>query len=73
MSGFRHSGASLEVTESGIHLPIWDYVLNTTPGTDTMTLVFRRGGSGGTIVAHVVCVFTDSAHSDLISVTATEP
>ena len=63
----------MQVTESGIHLPGYDYVLNTTPGTDTMTLVFRVGGSGGTIVAHVTIVFTDSSHTDLISVTSTQP
>jgi hypothetical protein len=38
-----------------------------------MTLVFRVGGSGGTIVAHVTIVFTDSSHTDLISVTSTQP
>lgn len=66
---YRGSGAALEVTETGLSLPIYDYVLNTTPGTDTMTLVFRRGGASGTIVAHVTIVFTDVDHSDLISVT----
>jgi hypothetical protein len=69
----RPSAAAVQVTESGIHLPGYDYVLNTTPGTDTMTLVFRVGGSGGTIVAHVTIVFTDSSHTDLISVTSTQP
>jgi len=73
MSGFRQSGGSLEVAESGLGLPIYDYVLNTTPSTDTMTLVFRRGGAGGTIVAHVTIVFTDADHADLISITKTDP
>jgi len=70
---YRGAGAVTEVTESGLHLPIYDYVLNTTPGTDTMTLVFRLGGSGGTIVAHVTVVFTDADHTDLISVTSSTP
>ncbi len=73
MSGFRQSGGSLEVTESGLGLPTYDYLLNTTPGTDTDTLVFRLGGSGGVIVAEVVVVFTDTAHSDILSVTKTVP
>jgi hypothetical protein len=70
---YRQSGGSLQVTEAGLALPIYDYVLNTTPGTDTMTLVFRRGGSGGAIVAHVTIVFTDTSHTDLISVASTTP
>ncbi len=65
---FRPSGVE-EVTESGLALPIYDYVLNTTPATDTMTLVFRRGGAAGTIVARVTIVFSDSDHTDLVSVT----
>ena len=73
MSGFRQSGGALATTEAGLGLPLYDYVLNTTPSTDTMTLVFRRGGSGGTIVAHVTIVFTDADHTDLVSVTSTQP
>lgn len=70
---YRQSGSALEVTESGLALPLYDYVLNTTPGTDTMTLVFRLGGASGTIVAHVTVVFTDTAHTDVISITRTFP
>ncbi len=70
---FRPSGGSLEVSESGLALPLYDYLLNTTPGTDTDTLVFRIGGASGMIVAEVVVVFTDTAHSDILSVTRTYP
>jgi len=38
-----------------------------------MTLVFRRGGASGTIVAHVTIVFTNADHADLISITKTDP
>lgn len=70
MAGFAQSSVA-EVTESGLALPLYDYVLNSTPGTDTMTLTFRRGGAAGVIVASVIIVFTDTDHTDLISVTKT--
>lgn len=72
----RQSGAGIGVTEAGFTLPGYDYVENTTPGTDTMTLVFRHGGepkSTGSIVAQVTVVFTDVAHSDLITATRDLP
>ncbi len=66
-------GGPAEVTESGLALPIYDYVLNSTPGTDTDTFVFRRGGASGTIVAHVTIVYSGTDHADLVSVTKTSP
>ncbi len=72
MSGFRQSGGSLEVTESGLGLPIYDYVANA-PTSLTDVYTFYVGGSGGRAVAIVTIVYTDTTKATISSVTKSIP
>ncbi len=65
-------GPSLEVTESGLRLPVYDYVSNATASTSD-TYTFRIGGSGGLVVCVVALTFTDSSKETLSTVTRTPP
>ena len=56
----------------GIGLPPYDYVsLSIVSATETYT--FNKNGSGGTTVATVVIVYTDSTRTDISTVTKTTP
>ncbi len=67
---YRGSGhaSGLEVTESGLHLPEYDYIKNT-PTTTSDSYVFRYGGAVGTVVAQVDIVYTDTTKATIDTVT----
>lgn len=48
-----------------------DYIGVTYPNSTTETYTFKSGGSGGTTVATVTVVYTDSTKASLSSVTKT--
>jgi hypothetical protein len=59
-------------TLSGLSIPTYNYVSMTlSAGDTTETYVFKTGGSGGTTVATVVVVYTDSSREVLSTVTKT--
>lgn len=55
----------------GLSIPIHDYVSASYPNATTETYTYKTGGSGGTTVATVTVVYTDSTKSSLSSVTKT--
>lgn len=58
------------VDKSGLSIPAFDYVsLSIASATETYT--FKTGGSGGTTVATVTIVYTDSSRADILTVTKT--
>ena len=60
------------INGGGIGLPSFDYVSMALSGGNTIeTYTFKTGGSGGTTVATVTIVYTDSTRSVLSSVTKT--
>lgn len=65
-------GGPTEVTESGLALPLYDYVSNA-PTSTTDVYSFYRGGPGGLHVATVTLVFTDDTKGTLSTVTKTVP
>lgn len=65
-------GGPAEVTESGLALPIYDYVANA-PTSLTDVYTFYQGGSGGTAVAVVTIVYTDASKGTIASVTRSNP
>ena len=70
-SGTVINPATEETLESvaGLNIPKYDYVVFTyNSGTQT-TIVFKTGGSGGTTVATVVIVYTDSTQNNISTVT----
>ena len=73
MSGFRQSGGSLEVAESGLGLPIYDAVDNTGATADTDLFIFLRGGLSGLEVARVLITYTDATKSTILTVEKTVP
>ena len=56
-------------TLSGLSLPTYDYVSVAYPNATTEIYTFKTGGSGGTTVATVTVVYTDSTKEDLSTVT----
>jgi hypothetical protein len=56
---------------NGLVIPAYDYVSRTVSPATTETYVFKSGGSGGTTVATVVLVYSDSTLSSLLTVTKT--
>lgn len=70
---FRQSGSSLEVSESGLALPIYDAVDNSGATADTDVFVFYLGGLSGTPVATVTITYTDATKSQLLTVVKTVP
>lgn len=68
----RGAGQGLQVTESGLQLPVYDYVSNA-PTSDTDVYTFRFGGSGGTVVCVVTIVYTDTSKGTISTVTRTPP
>ncbi len=55
----------------GLSIPIYDYVAVTYPVATTEVYTFKTGGSGGSTVATVTLVFTDSTKASLSTVTKT--
>jgi hypothetical protein len=60
-----------KVSISGISLPQFDYVAMVISPATTETYTFKTGGSGGTTVATIVIVYTDSTRADISTVTKT--
>lgn len=58
------------VVSGGLSLPTWDYVSNASTSTSD-TYSFKVGGSGGTLVATVAVVYTDSTKGTISTVTRT--
>lgn len=66
---FRQSGAALEVTESGLALPLYT-AFTVAYGLTTQTYTFRYHG---TIVATVTLTYTDDTYATLTAGTITTP
>lgn len=57
---------------TGVLVPeAFDYILATYPTTSSEVYTYKSGGSGGTTVATVTVVYTDSTKEVLTSVTKT--
>ena len=69
MSGVRYDSV-LETTETGLRLPVYDYVSNATAST-TDTYTFKIGGASGTVVCVVEVAYTDSGKGTISTVTRT--
>lgn len=65
-----NSVVSGTVTLAGMQIPNYDYVSNTSTSTSD-TYKFYTGGSGGSLVATVALVYTDSTKGTLSTVTKT--
>ena len=64
--------AFLDVSTQNSLIPDkYDYIGVTYPTSTSEVYTFKLGGSGGTTVATVTVVYTDSTKSDLSSVTKT--
>jgi len=61
-----------QVIESGLVLPIYDYVSNAS-GSTTDTFTFKVGGASGLTVCVVAIVYTDSSKGTISTVTRTPP
>ncbi len=60
----------LTPTSAGILVPYnYDYIGYTNTNTTTDTYVYKTGGSGGTTVATITIVFTDTTKSQISTVT----
>jgi hypothetical protein len=57
--------------QSGLITETYDYVGVAYPGAVTEVYTFKDGGSGGTTVATITVVYTDSTKDDLSTVTKT--
>lgn len=58
------------LTANGLSLPSWDY-MSLGISSETETYTFKTGGSGGSTVATVTIVYTDSGRTDILTVTKT--
>lgn len=68
------SGLATEATLKlipGLSIPEFDYVAATYPTGSSEVYTFKTGGSGGTTVAVVTVVYTDSTKANLSTVTKT--
>ena len=65
-------GGVKEVTETGLGLPVYDYVSNAS-GATSDTYTFFRGGASGVQVATVAIVYTAADKNSISTVTKTEP
>ena len=65
-------GGPLETTETGLGLPVYDYLSNA-PTATTDVFSFFRGGAGGLHVATVTIVYTDNTKATISTVTKTVP
>lgn len=71
MSGVRYDSV-LETTETGLRLPVYDYVSNTSDSTSD-TYTFKIGGASGTTVCVVAIVYTSDTKATISTVTRTPP
>lgn len=68
------TGLATEVTleaVAGLVILPYDYIAATYPSASSETYTFKTGGAGGTTVATVNILYTDSTKSVLTSVTKT--
>lgn len=63
---FRPSSIG-EITESGLALPLYDYVSNSN-GSTVDIWTFKIGGSGGSVVCTVTLTYADSTKAALLTV-----
>jgi hypothetical protein len=66
------AGGPVEVTESGLALPLYDYVSNA-PTATTDVFSFKLGGASGLLVATVTLTFTDATKATLSTVVKAVP
>jgi hypothetical protein len=59
------------VQDLGLNIPEFDYISVAYPIDTTEVYTFKTGGSGGTTVATVTVVYTDSSKANLSTVTQT--
>ena len=59
----------VQTVTSGLEIPYYDYLEVAYPVNTTEVYTFKAGGSGGTTVATVTVVYTDSTKENLASVT----
>lgn len=70
--GDNGNGGLTRLFANGLQLGVYDYVsLALSSGDTTETYIFKTGGAGGTTVATVTIVYTDSTRSVISSVTKT--
>lgn len=68
------SGGNLKTVGSsggGLVTSSYDYIAYTNTNSTTDTYVYKSGGSGGTTVATVTIVFTDTSKQQMSTVTRT--
>jgi len=53
----------------GLSIPIHDYISVAYPSGDTEVYTFKTGGAGGSTVATLTIVYTDSTKDKLLTVT----
>lgn len=56
---------------TGLAIPTHDYESYNTSGSTTDIITFKRNGSGGTTVATLTIVYTDSTKATVSSITKT--
>jgi hypothetical protein len=73
VSSFLDNGDGTLVRQfvEGLAIPKYDYVSVAYPDATTETYTFKTGGAGGTTVATVSVVYTDSTKESLSTVTKT--
>lgn len=54
---------------TGLSLPVYDYISVAYPVATTEVYTFKTGGAGGSTVATVTVVYTDSTKTNLSTVT----
>lgn len=64
---------SLAVVESGLALPVYDYVSNAGATSTSDVFVFKHNGASGIQLATVTIVYTDDTKATIVSVTKTVP
>lgn len=72
MYGDDGNGNLTRVFANGLQIGKYDYVSMTLSGGNTIeTYTFKTGGSGGTTVATITIVYTDSTRANISTVTKT--
>lgn len=66
-------GGVREVIESGLALPVYDYVDNTGATATSDVFIFKLGGSSGVRLATVTIQYTDSSKATISTVAKTVP
>lgn len=67
LSGLATEATLLKIP--GLAIPIYDYIAVTYPDSVTEVYTFKTGGSGGSTVATVTVVYTNSTKANLLTVT----